>query len=65
MKSFRYLLSIAVIAALAAGYACSQYFYIGHRAPEWTGLIDTPLVAWVALIVLLGAIALSLRKEEA
>lgn len=65
MKSLRYVFSIAALSALAAGYLASQYFAFNGEAPWWARTADSPAVAWLALLVLLGAIALSLVKERA
>jgi hypothetical protein len=58
MKSFRFLLSVAVLLLLAAGYCCSLLYYANGKAAEWTTLIDTPLVVWLAFVVFLGAVVL-------
>ena len=64
MKSLRYLLSIIVLALLAGGYFASQYYYFDGRPQEWAAKVDTPAVAWLALLMLLGAIVLSFVPER-
>jgi hypothetical protein len=64
MKSLRLAMSVFVLAALGAGYLGSQFYAVNRRAPEWTLLVDTPAVVWIALLVLIGSIALSLVKEQ-
>ena len=64
MKLLRLALSVALLFALAAGYFASQWFALNGRAPEWTALIDTPVVVWLALIVLVVGIILWLIPER-
>jgi len=64
MKQARFLISIAVLVLLGAGYLGSQFYAFSARAPEWASKVDTPAIAWLALFVLLGAIALALVPER-
>lgn len=70
MKTLRYTVSLAGLSGLAAGYLGSQYFYfsdpMSRNAPEWASRVDSAPVVWTALVLLLGAIALSLipSREE-
>ncbi len=64
MSSLRTFLSVVVLVLLAAGYVGSQYAYFTGSATEWAQRMDQPPIVWLALLVLVGAIALSLRKEK-
>jgi hypothetical protein len=64
MRSLRLVLSVAVIFALGIGYFASQSFALGRRGPEWMQIIDTPVVVWLSLAVLAGAIVLALIRDR-
>jgi hypothetical protein len=37
---------------------------LNHRAPEWVQIVDTPLVAWSSLAILVGALVLALSPDR-
>ncbi|HVT13915.1 MAG TPA: hypothetical protein VHE55_16755 [Fimbriimonadaceae bacterium] len=65
MTSLRTILSVVVLALLAAGYIGSQYAYFTGGATQWAQRMDQPPIVWLALLVLVGAVVLSIRKEKA
>lgn len=52
MKQVRFLVSGLAVAALTVGYVGSQVYWFEGRAAEWAGLVDVPVVAWLALAFL-------------
>jgi len=70
LGAIRLAASVAVLLALAAGYLASQYAYFSrddngaNQATEWARFIDSPIVSWAALAVLIGSIALSLIPDR-
>jgi len=69
IEAVRWVFSVIVVLALAAGYLGSQIAYFSrdergvNSASDWAKLVDTPAVAWVALAVLLGSIAMAFVRE--
>ncbi len=64
MKQLRLTLSVIVLLLLAAGYIGSQVAYFQGTAPDWAARMDTPVIAALAMIVLVVAIVLSLVKDR-
>ena len=66
MSLLRYSISVVALLALAAGYAVSQYAFFTGRAPEYAQTVDRPAVKFLALAILIVAIAFSFvhDKEE-
>ncbi|MFI5384972.1 MAG: hypothetical protein ACHQ50_02530 [Fimbriimonadales bacterium] len=64
MKTIRLAFSTLVLVGLAAGYLGSQFYALRGQAPEWARSVDTEPVAWIALLVLLGSVGLSLVREK-
>jgi hypothetical protein len=58
MNSFRPLLSALVVLLLGAGYLTSQYFWFQGDPGRWAQTIDRPVIAWLALAVLVGSCVL-------
>ena len=64
MKTLRLVLPVVILVLLAAGYLASQYFWFQGEPQKWTQIIDRPEIAWLALAILLGAIALSFIQDR-
>lgn len=67
MNAIRFAVMAAATLLLGGGYAMSQIAVHRGNAPQYARAIDTPAVALVAALVLLGCIALACipeRKED-
>jgi hypothetical protein len=67
MRSLRFRFSTAAIVLLGLGYFASQFFALDRRGPEWMQIVDTPLIVWLSLAMLAGAIVLAFipdREEQ-
>lgn len=67
MSTLRNALAAAVIVALGAGYAASQWAYFSGEAARYAQQVDTPQVKAVALLILVLAVVLGFipEREEA
>jgi len=65
MKTARNLLSILSLVLLGAGFLSSAYVSLSGGDVEAYGrVLDQPAVRWLAMFLLLAAIALSLVRER-
>jgi hypothetical protein len=63
MKALRNLVALAAVALLCGGYIGSQAALLQGRAPEFAYRMDQPSVRIFALVLLVGAIVMSLIPE--
>lgn len=64
LRLARTILFCVVVFALAAGYLSSQSAYLGGTASDYAKAVDTPLIQWLSLIVLLKALAWPFIKNK-
>lgn len=67
MRLLRFSITVLALLALAAGYAASQFAFFTGQALNYAGAVDQPFVKWVALILLVFAVAVSIvpdREQE-
>lgn len=64
MNAIRYAAMAAATLLLVGGYAMSQVAYFRGNAPQYAKAIDTPGVAAIAGLVLVGCIVLACIPER-
>lgn len=63
MNGLRTALGIGAAAALAAGYAASQWAYVRGDAAAYSAAVDCPTIRVVALVVSAAAVASCFVRE--
>lgn len=64
MKSARQIVGILLIVLLTLGYAASQWMTLQGRAAEWAAKVDVPPIRMLALVLLVGALALAFVPDR-
>lgn len=64
MNKLRFIFCCLVLLLLCAGYFGSQYFALSGNPQAWMGIVDSPGIVFLALAVLLAAIALAFIRES-
>ncbi|HRF60088.1 MAG TPA: hypothetical protein PLH94_09275 [Fimbriimonadaceae bacterium] len=59
MNAIRIAVMAAATLLVGGGYAASQVAYFRGMAPQYAKAIDTPSVAMIAALILVGSIALA------
>lgn len=64
MKTLRVALAVASILLLGLGYAASQWAALSGTAPEYAKRVDQAPIRYLALFMLVAAVALALLKDK-
>lgn len=63
MKNVRLILSVATLVLLVGGYAASQAAVFNGSTEAYAKKIDSPQIQALALILLVGAVALAFVRD--